>query len=257
MTHPIEYCTDTLNFLTGCLRNCSFCYARRAARVRAGNTRTVYHRVAVQHARVTGLHGNPFHPAVHLDVLDRADEWLTRARKQRRVFMSMSDPFGPWEWYSFPLPDRTVHATETRYRVRSRVIEFAARHPRHVFLVLTKYAEELHGYLCPSNLHLGVSVTRTDDARRRVPFLFDCQAGLRWVSVEPLLDLDFNPRTLKGVDWVVIGAETGPGATKPQLYTERAWAIVLWCKDNEIPVFVKRNMREAYPGLPWPMEIPG
>lgn len=71
--------------------------------------------------------------------------------------------------------------------------------------------EELADYACIGylpNLWLGVSVESREYARR-ADVLREIPAGVRWLSCEPLLgplDLD-----LAGIDWVVVGGESGPG----------------------------------------------
>jgi protein gp37 len=110
---------------------------------------------------------------------------------------------------------------------------------RHTFQLLTKrsarlssLAEELEW---PSNLWVGVSVenqrwTHRLDDLRRVP------AGVRFVSAEPLLGalkLD-----LTGIDWVIVGGESGPVARPMQL----GWARQIrdQCRANGVPFFFKQ-----------------
>ncbi len=89
-----------------------------------------------------------------------------------------------------------------------------------------------HGYkgtwvpMCPlPNVWLGVSVSTQADADERIPLLLRTPAAKRWVSVEPMLGpvdllravnkLDWlDPANWEpgGLDWVVCGGETGPGA---------------------------------------------
>jgi protein gp37 len=99
---------------------------------------------------------------------------------------------------------------------------------------------------------LGVS---TEDQRRadeRIPDLLSTPAAVRFVSAEPLLGpIDFNNIdndgvtglcTLEkgpiGLDWIVVGGESGPNARPMQ----REWAesIVRQCRDAGVSVFVKQ-----------------
>ncbi|GAA4718916.1 DUF5131 family protein [Phytohabitans rumicis] len=91
---------------------------------------------------------------------------------------------------------------------------------------------------------LGVSVEDQKRADLRVPALLDTPAAVRWLSCEPLLGpVDLN-RTDKdayvdgGIDWVVVGGESGPAA-RPM---HPAWAINLrnQCVGARIPFFFKQ-----------------
>lgn len=88
------------------------------------------------------------------------------------------------------------------------------------------------------NVWLGTSVEDQDNADRRLPHLLDTPAAVRWVSAEPLLGpVDLTPY-LPGLDWVVIGGESGPGA-RPM---EPAWARSLrdQCVSARVPFFFKQ-----------------
>ena len=109
----------------------------------------------------------------------------------------------------------------------------------HTFQVLTKRAERLAELApklpWPTNVWMGVSVEnqrwtcRVDDLRN-VP------AKLRFLSCEPLLGplrLD-----LRGIDWVIVGGESGPGARpmKPEWVRE----IRRQCEDAGVAFFFKQ-----------------
>lgn len=127
----------------------------------------------------------------------------------------------------------------------------------------------------PSHIWLGTSVENQETADQRIPLLLETPAAVRWVSAEPLLGpirLDecapyvlggdesnpcvmnaFNsschhPLTCmeapkvkgneKGIQWVVVGGESGPGARPCNVQWIRS--IVQQCQAAEIPVFVKQ-----------------
>ena len=95
-----------------------------------------------------------------------------------------------------------------------RVFAVMAQASQHTFQVLTKRADRLatlgQSLPWPPNVWMGVSVetahylTRLDHLRR-VP------AHVRFVSFEPLL-ADLGTLNLGGIDWVIVGGESGPGA---------------------------------------------
>jgi len=103
------------------------------------------------------------------------------------------------------------------------------------------------------NVHLGVSVEDQKWADIRIPALLDTPAAVRWISAEPLLGpLDLieylEPATTcpwstcaghhPGLNWVVVGGESGPGAR----YMDLDWVrgVVEQCRAAKVPVFVKQ-----------------
>ena len=106
------------------------------------------------------------------------------------------------------------------------------------------------------NVHLGVSVEDQDTANLRIPALLATPAAVRWLSMEPLIgpvsfrwspwvNLGTSPgdRTwhldgLKGIDWVVVGGESGRGA-RP-MHPQWARDIRDQCAAAEVPFFFKQ-----------------
>ena len=111
---------------------------------------------------------------------------------------------------------------------------------QHTFQILTKqtipYEME---YEVPSNLWLGVSLDgKTTDTDWALEELLMSYAPLRFVSFEPLLGpVEFDASL---VDWIIIGAQTGPGAQQPR----REWIhdILLEASVHDVPIFVKNNV---------------
>ncbi|MHB1065621.1 MAG: DUF5131 family protein [Georgenia sp.] len=100
-----------------------------------------------------------------------------------------------------------------------------------------------------ANVWLGVSVENQQAAEERIPHLLETPAALRWLSCEPLigpLDLSLarwlhsglpvNARA--GIDWTVIGGESGPSARPFDL----DWArdLVRQCRGSGVRPFVKQ-----------------
>lgn len=228
MTNPIGWCDITVNPITGCTEGCPYCYARKMAQRLAG--------------RFGYPADDPFKPTFHPDVLDKIEGL---AGKGKRVFLnSMGDWFDPGtnpEWI-----DRVISS-----------IEYT---PAHTFLVLTKRPDRILQGLSyfertrmakdglpltlgglPKNLWFGVSVTKQEDVWR----LDSLRNALpntvhKFVSFEPLhehIDAD-----LRGIEWVIIGAETGH--RKGKILPEMTWILNLVgaAQDLNIPVFVKDNI---------------
>jgi protein gp37 len=89
------------------------------------------------------------------------------------------------------------------------------------------------------NLHLGVTVENQAAADERIPWLLKTPAAKRFLSVEPLLEGIFLGRqSLKHIDWVIVGGESGTKARQFELN----WAISIRqeCLDLSIPYFFKQ-----------------
>lgn len=211
----IEWTELTWNPVTGCTKlsqGCKHCYAESIAK------------------RFWG--GRAFTDVqVHEDRLDQPRRW----RKGRTVFVnSMSDLFHE----SVPV------------EFIARVFAVMRECPQHTFQVLTKRAERL-AELAPSlpwsaNVWIGVSV---EDERvvGRIDLLRNVPAAVRFLSLEPLIGP--LPRlTLGGIDWAIVGGESGHGA-RPM---RREWveAIFRQCRAAGVPFFFKQwgGVRKASTG---------
>lgn len=129
------------------------------------------------------------------------------------------------------------------------------------------------GEVWPENVWLGVTAENQEQADLRIPTLLKTPASVRFVSVEPMLsavslkkyfgpqnegqwlnvvECKHNPKKY-GVNWVICGGETGPGAR--QMSTE--WAIDLKdrCVENGVPFFFKKygqqNKSRILDGQTW------
>ena len=127
------------------------------------------------------------------------------------------------------------------------------------------FMDRMAEHSCLRNAWLGVSVEDQARADERIPDLLATPAAVRWLSCEPLLgpvDLrgyiseawegyastytdqhgirrsDLTGNAIDGLDWIVVGGESGPGAR----YMQPAWAqsIVDQCGAASVPVFVKQ-----------------
>jgi protein gp37 len=112
--------------------------------------------------------------------------------------------------------------------------------PQHTFQVLTKRAERLARLAprlkWPSNVWIGVSV-ESADYLWRVDYLRQVPASVRFVSAEPLLG-SLAGVQLTGIDWLIAGGESQPGArpAEAQWFRELRSA----CRLSRIPFFLKQ-----------------
>ena len=85
---------------------------------------------------------------------------------------------------------------------------------QHSYQILTKRAERLAELAekleWPENVWMGVSVENADYLRR-IDHLRETDAKIKFLSVEPLLG-PLGEMDLSGIDWVIVGGESGPGA---------------------------------------------
>ena len=95
-----------------------------------------------------------------------------------------------------------------------RVFEVMRACPQHTFQILTKRAgrlEELSADIdWPENVWMGVSIENADFGYR-ADHLRRTGAAIKFLSLEPLLG-PLDGLDLMGINWVIVGGESGPGA---------------------------------------------
>jgi protein gp37 len=114
----------------------------------------------------------------------------------------------------------------------------------HTFQVLTKRSSLMRDFLRqrygkergPSHIWFGVSV-EDGSKKSRIRHLQEAPAGVRFLSVEPLIG-PMGKLDLKGIDWVIVGGESGPRA-RP---VEREWVREVrdQCQENNVAFFFKQ-----------------
>jgi len=206
----IEWTESTWNPLTGCTKispGCKHCYAERMAlRLKAmGQTNYI----------------NGFTLTLHEESLELPLRW----KKPQMIFVnSMSDMF---------------HASVPREFI-FKAFDVMARAHWHRFQVLTKRADRLailnDDLPWAPNIWMGVSV-ENETYTYRIDRLRETGAAIKFLSLEPLLgpleDLD-----LSGIDWTIVGGESGPGARPVQ----KEWVISIrdQCIRSSVPFFFKQ-----------------
>lgn len=211
----IEWTDATWNPVRGCEKispGCKHCYAATFAE------------------RWRGLPDHPYGQGFDLRLVpDKLEEPL-RWRKSRRIFVnSMSDLF--------------QRGVDDEYI--ERVFEVMNRAPQHTYQVLTKRADRMRAFCQEAprelvrqpHIWLGVSVEDRKYGLPRIDELRATPAMLRFLSVEPLLE-DLGRVDLAGIDWVIVGGESGPGARPMQ----EAWVLALLeqCQDAGVAFFFKQ-----------------
>jgi protein gp37 len=88
----------------------------------------------------------------------------------------------------------------------------------------------------PANLWLGVSVEDADYLHR-IQQLKRTHAKIKFLSLEPLLG-PLPGLNLQGIDWVIVGGESGPGARA----IVKDWVVDIrdQCVSTGVPFFFKQ-----------------
>ena len=206
----IEWTESTWNPVTGCTKispGCKNCYAERMAlRLRAAGSPN---------------YANGFRVTLHHHALELPLHW----KQPRAIFVnSMGDLFHK----------------DVPFDFISKVFDVMHRASRHRFQILTKRSDRLlklsTRLTWPQNVWMGVTVENADCAFR-IDHLRETDAAIKFISFEPLLG-PIHEINLAGIDWVIVGGESGPKARpmKPK------WAADIrdQCIAENVPFFFKQ-----------------
>lgn len=211
----IEWTDSTWNPVRGCTKvspGCKHCYAETFAE------------------RFRGVPGHPFEQGFDLRLVPEKLQEPLRWRSPRKIFVnSMSDLFH--------------EGVPVDYIVSVGEIMRAANW--HVFQVLTKRSERMRELLSRElrwmaefpHVWFGVSVENRQYGLPRLKELQRTPAKVRFLSIEPLLE-DMGPLDLRGIDWVIVGGESGPKA-RPM---REDWVVAIQrqCSAQAVPFFFKQ-----------------
>ena len=177
------------------------------------------------------------------------------------------------------------------------MVDAAADFPNIRFLLLTKRPKEINRFLRRNPEYgleffkdydffwVGTTVEDQKRADERIPELLKVQAGIRFLSMEPLLGPvtlfymddeaghvrgpafirdgavtpsspngpeEYHDTSYVGIDWVIVGGESGPGARRFDVAHARK--VIQACRSADVPVFMKQmgddpiQWREDFPG---------
>jgi protein gp37 len=222
-TDSIEWARWSWNPVTGCLHDCSYCYARDIA--------------------------NRFYPQGFVPTF--VPERLTAPANtapdpelglggQNVFVVSMGDLFGKW------VPEDWITAIFDQVRA----------HPEWNFLFLTKFPQRLAEREWPDNAWCGTTVDTQARVKVAEKAFRDVKAGVRWLSVEPMMErLTFT--ALDMFNWIVLGGATASTQT-PAFDPPLEWVLHLLqqVEAAKIPhVYAKANLRalRGHPFLSTPL----
>jgi len=211
----IEWTDATWNPVRGCTKitpGCMHCYAETFAE------------------RFRGVPGHPFEQGFDLRLVPEKLAEPIRWSKPKKIFVnSMSDLFHEG------VPDQYIE----------KVCRVMLAANWHTYQVLTKRADrmalllqnKLREAAKASHIWWGVSVENRQHGLPRIARLRNTNCTVAFLSVEPLLE-DLGKLDLRGIHWVIVGGESGPGA-RP---IEASWVRSLHaeCRVHQIPFFFKQ-----------------
>ena len=212
---PIEWTDATWNPVRGCTKvspGCKHCYAETFAE------------------RFRGVPGHPFQQGFDLRLIPAKLSVPLAWRTPRRIFVnSMSDLFHE------DIPTEYIAQV-------GRVMQQASW---HTYQVLTKRQERARALLSKElswlsrlpQVWIGVSVEDRAYGVPRIACLRKTPARVRFLSIEPLLE-DLGQLDLRGIDWVIVGGESGLRA-RP-MKKEWVLSILRQCRSQNVPFFFKQ-----------------
>ncbi len=209
----IEWTEQTLNVITGCTpisEGCKNCYAKTLSKRLKAMGKYKYR--------------NEFDVTLHPNEISKIDSW----KKPCKTFLnSMSDTFHKDVYDQFI----------------KELFGIMSVFPEHTFQILTKRSDRLKELssklIWSKNIWMGVSVelakyyNRIDDLR-------STKAAIKFLSLEPLLGPMPN-LNLEGIDWVIVGGESGPKSKIRKMELDWAWDIRDQCVDQGVKFFYKQG----------------
>jgi protein gp37 len=206
----IEWTESTWNPVTGCSKispGCKNCYAERMAKR--------------LHAMGQPNYRNGFEVTMHPHALELPLAW----KKPQTIFVnSMSDLFHEDVSEDFIL----------------KVFETMNKADWHRYQILTKRSERMVAMneILPHSAHIWLGVTvENADYKKRIDDLRKMNSEVKFISFEPLLGR-LGRLNLKGIDWAIVGGESGPGA-RP---IKEDWILEIkdQCDEQKVPFFFKQ-----------------
>jgi protein gp37 len=221
----IEWCDMTWNPVTGCFHDCPYCYAKR-----------ITHRFGDKEGEERKCHCLDYYDGRKINYPFGFDPTFYRYRlnepqhikKTQNIFVcSMADLFGDW------VPEAWIQ----------EVFKACEKAPQHRYLFLTKNPKRYEQFIdrpMPDNMWFGFSQTESEHIG------FDTHPSWNtFVSMEPLLE-PLGKSAPQGIDWVIIGAETGNRKGKVTPKWEWIDDIIRKCRELKIPVFMKNSLAEIW-----------
>lgn len=209
----IAWTERTWNPVTGCTKysaGCAHCYAEVMAKRLQGMGQKRY--------------ANGFELTLHPEALNEPK----KVKEPSMFFVcSMADLFHK------DVPDEFI----------DKVLQVIRDCPQHTFQLLTKRTERMHRYFVtryvPRNAWIGTTIENANAVTRisQLSQIDGIENPKRFLSCEPLLS-DLGELDLYGIDWVIVGGESGNQA-RP-MHKEWVLNIKRQCDEQHVPFFFKQ-----------------
>lgn len=214
-TSKIEWTDATWNPVRGCTKvsaGCKHCYAETFAE------------------RWRGVKGHPFEFGFDLRLVPEKLADPLKWKTPRRIFVnSMSDMFHE------DIPENYIaHVASVMRLADWHTYQILTKRPARMEKLLTGRLREA---ATAPHIWWGVTVENRKHGLPRIEALRRTGAAMKFLSIEPLLE-DLGTFDLTGIDWVIVGGESGPGA-RP---LEEAWVVSIQkqCRAAKVPFFFKQ-----------------
>ena len=148
---------------------------------------------------------------------------MDRKRPRNLLLTGMSD-FSDWD-------------PEWREEVFARI----GQNPQHQYIFLTKRPEKVRFSTELDNVWFGVTVTSEKEKGRIKAMREHIRAKHYQVSFEPMFD-NIGEVDFTGVEWIVVGTETGRRKGKSESKQEWVWNLTNQAHSRGIPVFMKEDL---------------
>lgn len=255
LKNPIGWCDDTGNKVIGCDKvspGCKNCYAA------VGTIARVMRHRAVNPVETWGPHGTRLAVADFtaklrrlnkLCICDKCNETQPVARVGKECGMlpksqTLADNECTGHLRRIRLfADSNSDFLDERWDIVTFVEFLREIHnaPNVDVLLLTKRIENwVADDLLPPNVWLGVSV-EDNEHRTRIGRLKHTSARMKFISFEPLLE-DLPSLELSGIDWAIVGYESGQGRRDPKNGIQPLLSVVEQCLAQSVPVYVKQDL---------------
>ena len=199
----IEWCDSTLNPVVGCTHGCDYCYARRL------NNRFKWVK-------------DFYKPQFFKERLEKLS-----CKKSKNIFMNSMSDIADWK-------DEWIES----------ILKAIKENPQHNYLFLSKRPRIYLSWLnfWKENMWYGATGTGTQTVNEAMYYLGYKREWNSFLSIEPLLNEVEFADSIKNINWVIIGAETGN--RKNKVIPKEKWIkrITEQCKSYDIPVFMKNSL---------------
>lgn len=245
MATKINWTDETWNVVVGCTKcspGCDNCYAERMARRQIGMGTAKYKDT------INILEPPNFEWSGIVNCDEKSLDIPLHWRKPREIFVcSMSDLFHPKVPFEFIHKVFTItqkaywHKYQILTKRAKRLLEFSQtciKHDKYGQAIQPSEGKYYHNYFAwpHENIWLGVTVC-TPDEKPKIDILRQIPAAVKFISFEPLFR-DMGEINLEGIDWVIVGGESGPKA-RP-MHPDWVRSIRDQCQATGVPFFFKQ-----------------